>query len=248
MRKAGVFNAQLMDYIREYVKPGVTTEYINTLVDTYTRDHGHIPAPLHYGGFPKSCCISVNDVVCHGIPNDYVLQDGDIVNIDITSIVDGWHGDQSETFLIGQVSNKARDVAQCALDSLWSAIDALEPNCPIATIGKAIECEASQYNFSIVRELTGHGLGKNFHQEPTVTHYVTPQSEKAHISPGTCFTIEPMINTGSPDVIFDKNDGWTVRTKDGGLSAQFEHTILMTTNGPEVLTVTKQGPQRGHVF
>lgn len=252
MRRAGQFNAQLMDYVREFVKAGVTTGELDQRVHDYTFAHGHRPAPLHYPGekgpYPKSCCTSLNEVICHGIPNDYVLQDGDIVNVDVTSVVDGWHGDSSETFLIGQVSDEARAVTQCAFDCLWLAIHAITPNCPVATIGHAIRSEAESRGFSVVREFVGHGLGRDFHQDPTIPHYPTRQSRRDRLAPGICFTIEPMINVGVRQGVTDKHDGWTVRTRDGKLSAQFEHTVMMTEEGPEVLTPTASGPQEGHQF
>ena len=252
MRRAGKFNAQLLDYLRDFVKPGVTTGELDRLAHEYTTSHGHRPAPLHYPGekgpYPKSCCTSVNDVICHGIPSYYSLQPGDIVNVDVTSVVDGWHGDSSETFLIGEVSDEARAVTQCAFDCLWLAIHAITPNCPVATIGQAILDEAESRGFSVVREFVGHGVGREFHQEPTIPHYPTRQSRRDRLAPGTCFTIEPMINVGVRQGMTDKADGWTVRTRDGQLSAQFEHTIMMTEDGPEVLTTTEHGPREGHKF
>lgn len=248
MQKACRFNARLMDYLRPYVKEGVSTERIDALVHDYTLQHGHTPAPLNYQGFPKSCCTSVNDVICHGIPDSYVLESGDIVNIDVTTIVDGWHGDLSETFLIGQVSETAGRVTQCAFDCLWAAINAISPGCLIAEIGNAIVSIADQYGFSVVREYVGHGVGRRFHQEPSIPHYPTRQSRQDRLYPGVCFTIEPMINVGRRQTVLDKRDGWTVRTRDGELSAQFEHTVMMTEDGPEVLTVTQNGPSEGHRF
>ncbi|QDU98720.1 type I methionyl aminopeptidase [Lignipirellula cremea] len=248
MRAACSFNAQVLDMVRSRLQPGVTTEEIDNWVHTYTLDHGHTPACLGYLGFPKSCCTSVNDVICHGIPGPYRLQEGDIVNIDLTSIVDGWHGDQSETFLIGEVSDEARQVTQCSFDALYAAIDALQPNCRISEIGKAIVAVARQFKFSVVQEYVGHGLGRQFHQEPSIPHYPTPESRLQRLAPGICFTIEPMINVGGRNTTLDRGDGWTVRTKDGTLSAQFEHTILMTEDGPEILTLTADGPQKGHQF
>jgi methionyl aminopeptidase len=252
MREACRFNAQLMDELRKIVQPGVTTGQIDDLVYKYTRDHGHTPACLGYpgpkGAFPKSCCTSINDVICHGIPGDYALREGDIVNIDITSVVNGWYGDQSETFLIGEASELARRVTQCSFDCLWLAIDAIKPNGRISDIGEAIVRHARRQGFSVVQEYVGHGLGRQFHQPPTIPHDPTPESRRQRLEPGVCFTIEPMINTGTRETILSKRDGWTVRTKDGGLSAQFEHTILMTETGPEVLTLTKCGPQKGERF
>jgi methionyl aminopeptidase len=248
MRAASLFNAQLIDHLRDFVKAGVATLSIDDVVVQYTRDHGHRAAPLNYHGFPKSCCTSVNEVICHGIPGDYVLKDGDIVNVDVTSIVDGWYGDQSETFLIGEVSDEAKQVIQCSFDGLYKAIEALTPGCTISVIGQAIEEEAGKYGFGVVREYVGHGLGQKFHQDPSIPHYVTPESQRERLEPGMCFTVEPMINSGTEKTVLDKRDGWTVRTKDSKLSAQFEHTILMTEDGPEILTLTENGPQNGHRF
>jgi methionyl aminopeptidase len=248
MRTAGRFNAELMDHVRSFIKPGVTTGEIDRIVHQYTMDHGHAPATLGYQGFPKSCCTSVNDVICHGIPGDYVLQGGDIVNVDLTTIVDGWHGDSSETFLIGEVSDHARAVSQCAFDCLYAAINAIRPNCRVSDIGDAIVREASSRGFSVVREFVGHGLGRQFHQEPTIPHFPNRQSRHERLPPGICFTVEPMINVGSRHAVTDRRDGWTVRTRDGSLSAQFEHTVMMTEEGPEMLTMTKHGPQPGHKF
>lgn len=248
MRASCRFNAELMDFVRDLVQPGVTTESIDDAVRTYTLDHGHVPACLGYQGFPKHCCTSINEVICHGIPGPQVLQSGDIVNVDLTTIVDGWFGDSSETFLIGDVSPAATAVTQCSFDCLHLAIDALTPDCTIASIGQAIVPVAQERGFSVVREYVGHGLGRQFHQDPSIPHYPTPASKSQRLKPGFCFTIEPMINEGLRHTKLDRRDGWTVRTKDGKLSAQFEHTILMTEEGPEILTLTQRGPQAGHTF
>jgi len=248
MRAAGRFNAELMDYVRPHVKAGVTTGEIDQLVHEYTSRHGHTPAPLNYHGFPKSCCTSVNEVICHGIPGSYALADGDIVNLDLTSIVNGWHGDQSETFLIGEITDEARAVTQCSFDCLYLAINAIRPGCRVSDIGEAICAEAKQRQFSVVAEYIGHGLGQQFHQPPNIPHVPNGQSRQERLLPGTCFTIEPMINAGTKTTVLDPTDGWTVRTQDRRLSAQFEHTILMTADGPEILTLTKDGPPPGHTF
>jgi methionyl aminopeptidase len=248
MRRAGRVNAHLMDYLRTFVKAGVTTGYIDELAHRWTIDNGHTPATLGYQNYPKSCCTSVNDVICHGIPNEYELKDGDIVNIDITTIVDGWHGDQSETFLIGEVSELKRAVTQCAFDCLYLAIDALTPGCRVSTIGETVVPEAHGRGFSVVREYVGHGVGRLFHLDPSIPHFPNRQSRIDRLYPGMCFTVEPMINGGSRYTRSDKSDGWTVRTKDGSPSAQFEHSILMTDDGPEILTRTQHGPQKGHKF
>jgi methionyl aminopeptidase len=248
MRAAGRFNAQLLDAVRPLVRAGVKTAQIDEMVNAYTRDHGHVPACLGYHGFPRSCCISVNEVICHGIPGDYELRDGDIVNVDVTSIVAGWHGDQSETFLIGEVSTEARQLTQCAFDCLYIGIAAARPEGLISDIGDAIVAEASKRGFSVVAEYIGHGLGKFFHQPPNIPHVPTQQSRRERLSPGVCFTVEPMINAGGAATKLDPSDGWTVRTKDGRLSAQFEHTVLMTEKGPEILTQTTLGPAPGSRF
>ncbi|HMO14301.1 MAG TPA: type I methionyl aminopeptidase [Pirellulaceae bacterium] len=253
MREAGRFNARLMDLVREHVFVGQTTEAIDRLVHTFTLDHGHIPACLGYQGdfgpFPKSCCTSVNDVICHGIPGQYTLKDGDIINIDLTTIVDGWHADQSETFLVGQCRQNALKVTQCSFDCLYRAIDALTPGCRVAEIGEAVVRYArDEVGYGVVDKYVGHGIGLLFHQRPNIPHVPTRTSYREYLEPGMCFTIEPMINEGSASSKLDHADGWTVRTTDGKLSAQFEHTILMTEDGPEILTKTLHGPQRGHRF
>jgi methionyl aminopeptidase len=248
MRRAGEFNAQLMDYIRPFIQPGIATEEIDRLIHEYTIRHKHQPATLGYLGYTKSCCTSVNDVICHGIPDSYVLKDGDIVNVDITSIVDGWHGDQSETFLVGNVSDEARAVTQCAFDAMHRAIAALEPGCTVSVIGDHVVAEATERGFSVVREYVGHGLGRRFHQYPNIPHVPDRKSRQERLLPGMCFTVEPMINVGTRFTKLDTTDNWTVRTKDGKLSAQFEHTVLMREDGPEILTQCAAGPKRGHRF
>lgn len=248
MRRAGRFNAQLMDYVRTLVRPGITTGEIDRLIHRYTLDHGHLPACLGYQGFPKSSCTSVNEVVCHGIPGRYALRQGDIVNIDCTTIVDGWHGDSSETFLVGECSAAARAVVQCAFDCLHRAIEALKPNCRASEIGEAVVREAHARGYSVVREYVGHGLGRKFHQQPSIPHAPTREARREILRPGMCFTIEPMVNVGEKETELDSLDGWTVRTADRTLSAQFEHTILMTETGPEILTTAPQGPKKGHRF
>jgi methionyl aminopeptidase len=256
MRVAGQFNAQLMDEIRSMIRPGIKTIEIDRLVYEYTQDHGHTPACLGYPGermpFPKSCCISINDVICHGIPGERELMPGDIANVDLTTIVYGWHGDQSEMFLMGEpdeISDTARAVTQCAFDTLYLAINATKPGCQVAVIGETIvEHTKRKYGFGVVDKYVGHGIGAKFHQRPNIPHVPTRQSYQERLYPGMCFTIEPMINGGSPKSVCDRRDGWTVRTYDGQPSAQFEHTILMTEEGPEILTLTQQGPKPGHQF
>ena len=248
MRQAGRFNAQVMDFVRPHVVEGVTTAEIDRLIHDFTIQHGAKLACLGYQGYPKSCCTSINEVVCHGIPEDYALRSGDIVNVDLTSIVDGWFGDQSETFLIGKPSAEAVAITQTSFDCLYFGIHALTPGCRVAEIGRAISKHAQARGFSVVREYVGHGIGRRFHQDPSIPHYPTRQSYSDRLEPGMTFTIEPMINVGSRHTVLDRKDGWTVRTKDRKLSAQFEHTILMTEDGPEILTLTEDGPQEGFQF
>lgn len=248
LRVAGRFNAQLMDFIRPHAAPGITTNELDRLVHEYTLDHGHIPACLGYQGFPKSVCTSINEVVCHGIPDATALREGDIVNVDLTTIVNGWYGDQSETFLIGTVSETARRLVQVTFDCLFRGIHATKPNGRVNDIGRAIFDYARSHGFEVVREYQGHGIGRQFHQDPGIPHFPHPNNVSEIIPPGVCFTIEPMLNVGTWETVLDHNDKWTVRTKDRSLSAQFEHTLLMTETGPEILTLTQNGPQEGHVF
>jgi methionyl aminopeptidase len=239
MRRAGAFNGQLMDYVRPFVKAGVSTEEINTLVHEYTIKHGATPACLGYNGYPKSACISRNNIVCHGIPSpkEFIL-DGDIVNVDLTSIVDGFYGDSSETFMIGDVSKEARHLVDVTAHALILGINAAKPGAPLKAIADAIDPFARSQGCSVVRQYTGHGIGRKFHENFTVYHHIDPDCEAIILEPGMTFTIEPMINLGGYQVITDRKDGWTVRTKDGSLSAQYEHTILVTETGTEILTRT----------
>jgi len=244
MRRSGAFNGQLMDYIRPFVKAGAVTEELNTLIHNYTVEHGHIPACLGYKGskcpFPKSCCISRNDIVCHGIPSpDEYIKEGDIVNIDLTTIVDGFHGDSSETFMIGDAGKDARRLVSVTARALILGIDAVKPGARLRAIGEAIEPFVNAQGCSVVRQYTGHGIGLKFHEIFSVYHHIEPRAEDIVMLPGMTFTIEPMINLGGFEVTTDRmGDGWTVRTEDGSLSAQFEHTVLVTDTGAEVLTLT----------
>jgi methionyl aminopeptidase len=238
-----------MDYVRPFVKEGVTTLELDKLVYEYTMDHGHIPACLGYKSYPNTICTSVNEVVCHGIPNKMPLRNGDIVNVDLTTIVDGWHGDSSETFMIGNVADDARRLVQATFDSLYIGINAVRPFGNISDIGYAIERFARAQGLSVVQEYQGHGVGRQFHQEPGVPHYVPRTgASQVVIEPGTCFTVEPMLNLGTWRTMLDSRDKWTVRTLDLSLSAQFEHMLLVTETGVEILTLTKNGPQAGHRF
>jgi len=246
MRKAGEFNGQLMDYIRPFVKAGITSEEINSLVHEYTIAHGHIPACLGYHGYPKSACISRNNIVCHGIPSkNEILSDGDIVNVDLTTIVDGYYGDSSETFFIGTVKPEARHLVEVTAKAMILGIDAVKPGVHLRAIAEAIEPFVKSQGCSVVRQYTGHGIGKKFHESFTVYHHVDEDCEPIVLEPGMTFTVEPMVNVGGYEVITDRKDGWTVRTKDGSLSAQFEHTILVTETGGEVLTLTPSQKNAG---
>lgn len=248
LRAAGRFNARVLDMLRPHVQPGISTGRLDELAEEFIRDHKHIPACYGYKGFPRSICTSVNQVVCHGIPGKYELRDGDIVNVDCTSIVDGWFGDSSETFLIGDVSAAALHVTQSAFDAMWLGIRALQPYSPVLDIGRAIARFADQQGLGVVENFQGHGIGRRFHQDPGIPHHPVASAKKDILFPGVCFTIEPMLNIGSKEVHPPLPDGWTVITRQGTLSAQFEHQILMTEDGPEVLTLTAHGPQEGFRF
>ncbi len=243
MRRSGRFNAELMEYLRPLIRPGLSTEDINGIVHEYTLRHGHIPAPLNYRGFPKSVCTSLNDVVCHGIPSaTEVIKDGDILNVDITSIVAGFHGDMNETFYIGtNISATARLVTETAREALKIGLRAVKPGRTLYDVAAAIQDYVEARGCSVVREFTGHGIGRGFHEDPQVPHYRTPESRKVLLEPGMTFTIEPMVNAGHwrTRVLAD---GWTAVTEDGSLSAQFEHTVLVTEAGVEVLTALPGSP------
>jgi methionyl aminopeptidase len=248
LRAAGTFNASVLDHVRPFVKPGVSTNTLDQLIDEYTRDNGHVPACHGYHGFPKSTCTSVNEVVCHGIPNDRPLRSGDIVNIDCTSIVDGWYGDASETFLVGDCSPAARELVQTAFDAMWVGIRALRPYGTVLDIGNAIARFGMERRVGVVESFQGHGIGRRFHQDPGIPHTPLREARNRVLTPGVCFTVEPMINAGGKETDGPLGDGWTVITRDRSLSAQFEHQILMTETGPEILTLTQHGPQEGHQF
>jgi methionyl aminopeptidase len=248
MRLAGAFNGELMDYIRPFVKAGVITDELNALVHQYTVRSGHRPACLGYKGFKRSCCISRNDVVCHGIPSPHErIAEGDIVNVDLTTIAGGYHGDSSETFVIGEVSKEARHLIAVAARALIIGIEAVKPGAPLAAIGEAVEPFVVSQGCSVVRAYTGHGIGTRFHEFYSVYHHADPDGENVTMLPGMTFTIEPMINLGGWEVTTDRKDKWTVRTKDGSLSAQFEHTVIVTDTGAEILTLTPSQKTAGIV-
>ena len=237
MRRVGKLAAQLLDYIEPFVKEGVSTLYLNDLCEEFTRKHGAISAPLNYHGFPKSICTSINNVVCHGIPSEKdILKDGDIVNVDVTLILDDYYGDTSRTFMIGNVDEKTINLVNRTEKALYRGIDAVEPGSYLYEVGKAIEKYISKFEYSIVRSYGGHGIGTIFHEEPHVYHHFTTDN-KTRLREGMTFTIEPMINMGKSYAVESSlDDGWTVTTADGSLSAQFEHTVLVNSKGVEILT------------
>ncbi|MDX1580211.1 MAG: type I methionyl aminopeptidase [Alphaproteobacteria bacterium] len=239
MRKAGRLGAEVLDFIAPHVQPGVTTGELDKLCHQFIEDHGAIPAPLGYRGFPKSICTSVNHVVCHGIPGDKVLKDGDIMNIDVTVIVDGWHGDTSRMFFVGDVGVKARRLCDITFEAMWKGIEAVKPGNTFGDIGHAIQTFAESERMAVVRDFCGHGIGKVFHDTPNVLHYGQPHSGPK-LEPGMFFTIEPMLNLGKYDVKV-LSDGWTAVTRDRSLSAQFEHTLAVTEDGYEVFTRSPKG-------
>ncbi|MCK6551492.1 type I methionyl aminopeptidase [Myxococcota bacterium] len=237
MREACRLAAKTLKLAGELVKPGISTEEINEFVHQHTLDNGGIPAPLNYHGFPKSVCTSVNNVICHGIPSRReVLKEGDIINIDVTTILDGFHGDTSATFLVGNVSPEAKKLVEVTRQCLARGIAVVRPGGRIQDIGAAIQEYAESFGYGVVREYVGHGLGRGFHEPPQVPHYKARGGPNPRLRPGMTFTIEPMINLGSHETVLDPGDGWTVRTADGRLSAQFEHTLLVTEEGHDVLT------------
>jgi methionyl aminopeptidase len=247
MRTACRLASEVLDYISPQVRPGVTTGEIDRLCHDYMVNvQGTIPAPLNYAPpgytpFPKSICTSVNHVVCHGIPGNKVLKAGDVVNIDITVIKDGFHGDTSRMFFVGEPSIAAKRLCEVTYRAMWVGIRQVRPGAQLGDIGHAIQRYAESHGFSIVREFCGHGIGRRFHEEPQVLHYGRPGTGE-RLEEGMIFTIEPMVNAGKRDVR-ELGDGWTIVTRDHSLSAQWEHTVLVTSEGFDVLTVSAGSPQ-----
>ncbi|MCF7982231.1 MAG: type I methionyl aminopeptidase [Pseudomonadales bacterium] len=237
MRTAGRLAAEVLEMITDYVKPGVSTGELDKICHDYiVNEQQAIPAPLNYRGFPKSICTSVNQVVCHGIPSDAkILKQGDIVNIDITVIKDGYHGDTSKMFFVGKIQPHAERLVKVTQECLYLGIELVKPGIRLGDIGYAIQTHAENHHYSVVREYCGHGIGKIFHEDPQVLHYGKPNTG-VELKPGMTFTIEPMINAGKRHVKLLARDGWTVETVDKRLSAQWEHTILVTHSGYDVLT------------
>ena len=234
---AGLIAAGALDEVLKIIKPGIKTNQIDKLCYEYLKDHGAYSAPLFYRGFPKSCCTSTNHIVCHGIPSDKVLKDGDIVNVDVTALKDGWHGDTSRTFEIGDVSIKAKKLIQTTYDAMMKAIEIIKEDVFLGDIGAVIQNYVEAEGFSVVQDFCGHGIGQQFHKEPNVLHY-GKRGTGEKIKAGMIFTIEPMINVGKFETK-TLQAGWTAVSKDKSLSAQFEHTIGVTKQGCEIFTLSK---------
>tara|TARA_B100001758_G_C18345310_1_gene576662 strand:- start:426 stop:1193 length:768 start_codon:yes stop_codon:yes gene_type:complete len=239
MRKAGNLAARTLDLLVDHVKPGVSTQELDRIAFNFIDSNNGFIAPLFYKGFPKSICTSLNHVICHGIPSNRVLESGDIVNIDVTVIVDGWHGDTSRMFPVGKINNKAQKLIDCTYEAMMNGIEVVSPNAHLGDIGAKIQSKAENQNYSVVRDFCGHGLGKVFHEYPNILHY-GEIGEGDKIEQGMFFTVEPMINIGKYDVRM-LNDGWTAVTKDKTLSAQFEHSIGVTQDGHEIFTKSPAG-------
>lgn len=236
IRQSSRLAAQTLNYAEQFVKEGMNTEFIDDKIEAFIRSHGAIPATLGYNGYPKSSCISPNNIICHGIPSkDTILKNGDILNIDVTTILNGYFGDTSRMFTVGEVSDAAEDLIDTTWHCLDLAIEQVKPGNRFGNIGFVISRYAKAHGYSVVYEFCGHGVGIEFHEEPQVDH-ASRRNTGPEMKPGMIFTIEPMINQGKPRASIDKNDGWTARTIDNKLSAQFEHTILVTKTGYEVLT------------
>ena len=238
-RVAGNLAASALDEVTPYVQPGVTTSQLDKICYEFIRDNGGFSAPLFYRGFPKSCCTSANHVICHGIPTDKFLKEGDIINIDVTSIVNGWHGDTSRMFFVGEVSVKSKKLVSTTYNSLMKAISIIKNGIHLGDIGEIIQTYVEKEGFSVVRDFCGHGISTIFHESPNILHYGR-KNTGMELRPGMTFTIEPMINAGKFGVKM-LNDGWTAVTKDKSLSAQFEHTLGITENGYEIFTKSDKG-------
>jgi methionyl aminopeptidase len=239
MRVAGRLAAETLDMIGPHVVPGVTTDTLNALCHEFITAHGAVPAPLNYRGFPKSTCISINHVVCHGIPGEKKLQEGDILNIDVTVILDGWYGDTSRMYVAGQPNTRAKRLLDVTYESMMRGIAVVKPGNTFGDVGYAIQSYVEAQRFSVVRDFCGHGIGRHFHEPPNVLHF-GKRGEGPVFKPGMFFTIEPMVNAGRPDVkILD--DGWTAVTRDRSLSAQFEHMLGVTETGCEIFTLSPAG-------
>jgi methionyl aminopeptidase len=239
MRKAGQLAARCLDMLVGEIKPGVTTEAIDRLVADFGRDHNALPATLMYRGYRKSTCTSINHVVCHGIPGEKPMKEGDIVNVDVTYILDGWHGDSSRMYAVGEIPRRAERLIEVTYESMMRGIAVIKPGATTGDIGHAIQTYVEAQHMSVVRDFCGHGLGRLFHDEPNVVHVGRP-GEGIVLRPGMFFTVEPMINLGRPHVKV-LSDGWTAVTRDRSLSAQFEHSVGVTATGVEIFTTSPKG-------
>ena len=236
LRNAGKISSQCLDFISDKIKPGIKTQEVDDLCVNFLKKYNAVSAPLFYRGFPKSICTSVNHVVCHGIPSDKTLKEGDIINVDVTSFVDGFHGDTSRTYCVGKVSVKAKKLVEITKEALERSIKILKPGICLGDIGHEIQSFVESSGYSVVRDFCGHGVGRNFHEEPNILHY-GKKGTGPKLEEGMVFTIEPMINAGKYETKL-LNDGWTAVTKDKSLSAQFEHTVGITNNGYEIFTLS----------
>lgn len=239
LRRSASISSRTLEMIEQYLKPGITTEELDRICHQYIIDNKAIPAPLGYKGYPKSICTSINRVACHGIPDDKPLKDGDLLNIDISLSLDNVFSDTCKMFFIGKPNIKAKRLAECAQKALYKSIQQVKPGKSTREVGKAIEKCVNEYGYSIVRDFCGHGVGRKLHQEPQILHYDDAFSDRYIFEPGMVFTIEPIINAGKADVKI-LQDGWTVVTKDQSLSAQYEHTLIVTDTGCEILTLRKE--------
>lgn len=236
IQKSADLNTAVLDHVAEHIREGMSTEEIDRLVYDYTTQHGGIPAPLNYQGFPKSVCTSINHVICHGIPDkDEILKEGDIINVDVSTILDGYYSDASRMFTIGQISPEAEKIVRVTKECVELGLKAAKPWGHLGDIAYAINTHARENGYSVVEDIGGHGIGLEFHEDPYVS-YVTPKGSEMVLVPGMMFTIEPMINEGSPEFYIDEENGWTVYTIDDGLSAQIEYMVLITETGVEVMT------------
>ncbi|BCK75207.1 methionine aminopeptidase [Acetobacter aceti NRIC 0242] len=242
LRAAGKLAAETLDMITEHVRPGVTTGELDTIIHEFTLKNNATPATLGYRGYPKSSCISINHVVCHGIPGDRKLLDGDILNIDVTCILDGWYGDTSRMYIAGKAPKKAEKLIDVTYDCMMAGIEQVRPGATLGDIGHAIQVLAEKHRYSVVEDFCGHGIGRTFHSAPNVLHYGEPGTG-LELKAGMVFTIEPMINIGKPEVKI-LEDGWTAVTRDRSLTAQFEHMLGVTENGYEIFTLSPKGYKR----
>ena len=235
IKASAKINNEILDLVGQQIKAGMTTNDIDKIVHDYTISQGAVPAPLGYSGFPKSCCTSINDQICHGIPDETVLKDGDIINVDVSTILDGYYSDASRMYMIGEVSDNAKKLVEVTKECLIKGIEAVKPWTRLGNVGYTIEQHAKANGYSVVREFGGHGIGLQFHEDPFVAH-VGKAGTGMLLVPGMTFTIEPMINMGAPDLFIDADNDWTALTEDGYPSAQWEYTVLITEDGAEILT------------